>query len=171
MSHSTTFADSVTFSHSHAVHMAAKVATDLKRMQRFYGKPTDAEIAEFEAEIVVMLKGKFLIEISYGFLRDGKFIEPTLRYTAQDLAGRAANDDDPGRVLPGANIEGASFHSFLVWTAAWSSLPPDERASFEKQLPFVRTTGSKPEVNGTLVDDRIYSAGGWALNRKSVKRS
>jgi hypothetical protein len=36
MSTSFTYSDTVTFSHTHAVHLAAKVAADLKRMQRLY---------------------------------------------------------------------------------------------------------------------------------------
>ena len=37
-------------------HIAAKVATDLKRMQRFYGKPSDERIAAYEAEATEFLK-------------------------------------------------------------------------------------------------------------------
>lgn len=169
MSYSTTQTDSVTFSHSHAVHMAAKVATDLKRMQRFYGKPNDIDIADFESEVTELLKQGYLKEITYGFKRDGNFIEPTLRYTAKDLSGTAANDDDPGRVRPGAYIEGASFHSYLTRTDKWHNLTSGEQAEFQKRLPFTRTGASEPGVTGYLVDDRTYSAGGWALNRKSVK--
>ena len=40
------------FTHTDARKLGAKVATDLKRMQRFYGYPSDSCIADFEAEIV-----------------------------------------------------------------------------------------------------------------------
>ena len=33
-----------TFTVTHARHMAAKVAADLKRMQRLYGQPSDIDI-------------------------------------------------------------------------------------------------------------------------------
>ena len=39
MSFSITYTDSLAFTRSHAKPMAAKVATDLKRMQRFYDQP------------------------------------------------------------------------------------------------------------------------------------
>jgi len=81
--------------------MAAKVATDLKRMQRFYGSPSD-RASRLRAEITEVLKEGYLGTVTYGFRRDGNWIEPTLRYTARDLAGSTANDDDPGRVRPGA---------------------------------------------------------------------
>ena len=45
MSSSFTLTETTTFTLTHARHMAAKVATDLKRLQRFYGRPGDAAIA------------------------------------------------------------------------------------------------------------------------------
>ena len=46
MSYSYSLSESATFTVTHARDMAAKVATDLKRMQRFYRFPSDSEIAE-----------------------------------------------------------------------------------------------------------------------------
>jgi hypothetical protein len=158
-----------TFTVTHARHMAAKVVTDLKRMQRLYGKPGDASIADYEAEITEFLKEGFLGTVTYGFRRDGKWIEPTLRYKARDLAGSAANDDDPGRLRPGANIDGASFYSYLTYSAAWDGQSDSEKGVFRERLPFTRDGASEPGVNGYLADDKIYSAGGRALNRASVK--
>src|SRR5437899_3964730 len=102
MSYTYTVSETTTFTVTHAKHMAAKVATDLKRLQRLYGEPTDADIAGFESEVIELLKGGYLGTVTYGYRRDGNWIEPTLRYTARDLAGSTANDDDPGRVRPGA---------------------------------------------------------------------
>ena len=48
MSYSYTTTATNTFTVTHARHMAAKVATDLKRMQRFYGSPSDGRINEYE---------------------------------------------------------------------------------------------------------------------------
>src|SRR5260363_252520 len=53
-------------------------------------------------------RSRILGTLTVGFLRDGKWIEPTLRYTARDLAGMAANNDDPGRVRPGLNVSQAT---------------------------------------------------------------
>ena len=114
MSDSYSYTESRTFTVTHARHMAAKVATDLKRMQRFYGKPSDESIADYETEATEMLRAGYLDTVTYGFKRDGKWIEPTLRYTARDLAGASANDDDPGRIRPGADIGGASFRSDIA---------------------------------------------------------
>ena len=169
MSSSYTITESVTFTVTHARHMAAKVATDLKRLQRLYGKPSDASIAEYEEEVTALLKAGYLGTVTYGFRRDGAWIEPALRYTAYDLAGASANDDDPGRIRPGADVSGASFYSYLTYSAAWHSLTQSERDSFENGLPFQRNGAAEPSVNGYLSDDRTYSSGGRALGRASVR--
>ena len=169
MSYSFTVSETETFTVTHARHMAAKVAADLKRMQRFYGSPSDSWIAHYEAEITLFMKGGYLGVATYGYKRDGKWIEPTLRYTARDLAGSAANDDDPGRVPVGANIVGGGFATYLTYTAAWDSLTDAQRDAFRKPLPFPRGGAPESMVNGYLTDDRSYSAGGRALNRATVR--
>ena len=59
-------------------------------------------------ELIAVMKAGYLGTVAYGFWRDGAWIEPTLRYTAHDLAGASANDDDPGRIRTGANVAGAA---------------------------------------------------------------
>lgn len=169
MSYSFTLSESTTFTITHARHMAAKVATDLKRMQRFYDLPTDAEIAEYEAEAAAFLKAGYLGTVTYGFRRNGNWIEPTLRYTARDLAGASASDDDPGRVRPGADISGATFYSYLTYSAGWDRLSEAERAAFRQGLPFQRSGAPQPGVVGYFASDRTYSSGGRALDRSSVR--
>ncbi len=169
MTQSFTFSETQTFTVTHARHMAAKVATDLKRIQRFYGKPTDAQIADYENEVIEFLKGGYLGKVIYGFKRSGKWIEPTLQYTARDLAGGSANDDDPGRIRPNADVSGASFGSFMTYSAAWTALPPSEKEAVRKRLPFRRGDGDEPGVHGYLQTDRTYSSGGRALERASVR--
>jgi len=169
MSYSYTVSETTTFTVTHARHMAAKVATDLKRMQRLYGPPSDASIADYETEIIELLKAGYLGTVTYGFKRDGNWIVPTLRYTAKELAGTSANDDDPGKVPPGANVDGASFYNYLTYSSAWARLTPAESEAFKKTLPFQRVGAPEPGINGYLVDDRTYSAGGRAMNRASVR--
>ncbi len=171
MSYSNTITEVTTFTLTHARHLGAKVATDLKRIQRFYGGPTDSHIALYEAEITEMLKAGYLGSVTYGYRRDGKFIVPTLKYTAQDLLGSSAADDDPGRVRPGADVANAAFGSYMTYSAAWNRLSASEKAEFEKRLPFPRTTSDEPGVLGYLSDDRVYSSGGRALNRQSLRAS
>src|SRR5262249_53609309 len=156
--------ESVTFTLTHAKHIAAKVATDLKRMQRLYGSPDDVEIGKYEAEIVELLKWGYLGTVTYGFRKEGNFIEPALRYTARELAGGSANDDDPGRIRPGMNVSGAKFYSYLTYSTAWDLLSETEKDAFKKSLPHYRSGAPEPGINGYLRNDLVYSAGGRALD-------
>jgi Bacterial HORMA domain family 1 len=169
MSYSFTDSESISFTVTHARHIAAKVATDLKRLQRLYGRPSDSAIADYETEVVELLKAGYLEAVSYGFRRDGKLIEPTLRYTARELGGFAANDDDPGRIRPGADVNNASFYSYLTHSATWHKLSSADQDAFEKRLPFHRGGASEPAIDGYLSEDLTYSSGGRALYRASVR--
>ncbi len=169
MSSSYTVTESITFTIIHAQHMAAKVATDLKRMQRFHGFPNDDLIENFQTEIVELLRAGYLADVTYGFKRDGKWIEPTLKYTAQDLMGLSSSDDDPGRVSPSADTTGAAFYSFLNHNSAWWRLTDKERETINNKIPLARSNAVEPGINGYFTSDRTYSAGGRALNRSSVR--
>jgi hypothetical protein len=160
MSSSFTLSESTTCTLTHAKHMAAKVATDLKRLQRLYGFPSDGDITNYEAEVIELLKAGYLGTLTVGFRRDDDWIEPTLKYTARDLAGAAADDDDPGRIMPGANIDGASFYNYLTYSLAWHGLTATEQDAFKKRMPFYRSGAPEPGVDGYLAPDRTYSAGG-----------
>lgn len=169
MSHSYTTTETRTFTVTHARHLAAKVASDLKRLQRLYGGITDQRIGEFEAEVTELLRHGYLNTVTYGFQRDGSWIEPTLRYTAREL-GNGATDDDPGRVRPGSNIDGASFYSYLTYSTAWYNLSSDERAAVTRTLPLKRASASEPQVSGGyFADDKNYSSGGKSLGRSIVR--
>ena len=158
-----------TFTATHAKHLASKVATDLKRMQRFYNYPSDYHIAVYETEIIELLKKGYLECVTYGFKRDNNWIEPTLRYTAKDLADSNLNDDDPGCIPINANIENASFGSYLIYSNAWQRLTEADRNSFEETLPFQRSGAEEPGKTGYFSQDKIYSSGGKSLNRSSLK--
>jgi hypothetical protein len=159
---------SETFTVTHARQMAAKVATDLLRMHRFYNVPSTADIADYEIEVVELLKAGYLGTVTYGFKRSNQWIVPTLRYTAAQLSGDGP-DDDPGRVPPGADISSASFYSYLTYSSDWNVLNASEQQAFAKSLPFQRSGAAEPGVNGYFAEDRTYSAGGRKLTRSSVR--
>lgn len=169
MSSSFTVTETTTFTLTHAKYMAAKVATDLKRIQRFYGDPSDARIANYEAEVTELLMGGYLGTLTLGFKRNGQWIMPTLRYKASDLAGSAANDDDPGRVPTGADISGATFYSYLTYSSAWDALSQSDKDAFKRRMPFQRGGADEPGLDGYLVDDLTYSSGGRAIKRSSLR--
>lgn len=166
---SSTYTYNQTFTITHAKYLASKLAADLKRVQRLYGSPSDSSISSYEQEMTQLLKAGYLDEVKYGFKYNGNFVEPTLIYSAQDLAGANSTDDDPGKIKPGADISGAKFSSFLSYSSSWFELSRKEQVEFEKFLPFKRTEAAEPGINGYLAQDKTYSNGGVSLNRSSVK--
>lgn len=166
---SQTITATTTFTITDAKKLAAKVAADLKRMQRFYGSPSDSDIAEFEGEVTELLRYGYLGEVTYGYLKDGNHIAPTLRYTAKTLAGDSGQDDDPGRIPMGCNVTGASFYTHLSYSSAWWELSEEQRAAFKSNLPVQRTSASMPGSNGPYVEDRQYASGGRALGRATLR--
>lgn len=169
MSTSYTHTGNTTFTLVHARHLAAKVATDLKRMGRFYGEPRDGHISELETEATILLKEGYLGIVYYGFRRHRSWIEPTLRYTAQELDGRPSNDDSPGKIRANADVQGASFSSYLIYSSAWHLLPAAEQEAIYDPLSFRREGAPEPGVAGYFLDDKTYSAGGRAIDRASVR--
>ena len=169
MSSSFTYTDTHAFTLTHAKHLAAKVATDLKRIQRLYDEPSDSWIEAYETEAIKLLRAGYVASVTYGFRRNGNWIEPTLRYTERDLQGIAAADNDPGRIRPGSNVAHASFSSYLTYNAAWHILSGPEKESFEQRLPFRRSYGSQPGIDGYISHDLTYSSGGRALDRAVVR--
>lgn len=164
-----TITDSATFTITHARHMGAKVAADLKRIQRLYGGISDEWIAQYEAELIEYIKAGYVDTVTYGYQIDDQWIEPTLRYTARELNGYDISDDDPGKVRPSADVTGACFTSYLTYSSKWSNASQTEKDSFKGRLPFSRGTGSEPTIRGYLLNDKTYSAGGRSLARSSVR--
>jgi len=168
MSTSYTGSQTQTFTLTHAKYLASKVATDLKRIQRLYGSPSDLTINDYEAELTEYLRMGYLDKVIYGFQRDGNWIEPTVQYTSSELAG-SASDDDPGRIRPGAIVSGANFRSYLIHNSKYSYLTQAEKDKFQDSLPFKRQSAPAPGISGYLSSDKTYSSGGQSLNRSSVK--
>jgi len=164
-----TYTNERTFTVTNAKYIASKVAADLKRMQRFYNLPSDVNIQSYESELIEFLRYGFLDTVTYGFQKNGNWIEPTLIYKAKDLYGLTSNDDDPGSVRPGADVSGATFHSYLTYSTLWINKSESEKEEFHKSLPFRRGGAPEPGVTGYLISDRTYSSGDRALNRSSVK--
>jgi hypothetical protein len=158
-----------TFTLTHAKHIAAKVATDLQRFHRLYGKPSLADIDAYEQELTILLKYDAIDSVIYGFKRNGLWTMASARYVA--LPGGAMEvDDDPGRIKPNHDVTGAGFSSFLSYSSRWFALPQSERDAIEKQIPVNRTTSTVPGLEqGAWTEDRNYAAGGRGLGRSTVR--
>jgi hypothetical protein len=158
-----------TFTVTHARYIASKVATDLKRFQRFYNAPSDNGINLYEGELVGLLKYDAVDYVVYGFQRNSLWTPASVRYRALPGGTLMANDD-PGKIRPGVDITGARFSSFLSYSASWFARPEAERQQIESSLPLQRTSGTSPALEaGRWTDDLGYSAGGRGLSRSSVR--
>ena len=168
MSSTYTQTGSQTFTRAHAKKISYRVATDLKRLQRLYGYPTDKEIEDYDGELVELLVAGYLKQVAYGFRRDDKWIEPTLRYTAVELANPGFGDD-PGRIPARADVRGAPFYSYLTYSSKWDALSAVEQAAVKETLPVKRVGATEPGVDGYVQQDLAYSAGGRGVQRELVR--
>ncbi len=159
-----TYTTTNSFTRTHAIYLASKVAADLRQMQLFYRQPPDSWIDAYITEVVVLLVNHVLEYVEYGFKRGNDWVVAT-KYTARSVLTGIA-DDKSGRIPPDANVSGASWASFLTYSDRWWQLPQAERDKISGQLPFQRTNGTEPStINGSWTLDKSYSRNGIALDR------
>ena len=88
------------FTMTHARYIASKVATDLKRFQRFYSSPSDDWIDRYEGELAGLLKHDLVDNVVYGFQRNSLWTPASVRYRAIPggslLGGRRPRQDQAG---------------------------------------------------------------------------
>jgi hypothetical protein len=112
MTSSYTTSATQTFSLSNARYVASKVATDLRQLQRSYGRPSDNDIQAYAEEIAILAYHGYVDKVIYGFKRGISWIL-TLEYIA--VNGTLNADDRAGGVYRYADIGGADF------TVTWSA--------------------------------------------------
>ena len=169
MSYSATQTATETFTITHAKHIAAKVATDLLRLNRFYGRPTIAEINDYETELTALIRYDYLDKVVYGYTRDAMWVEALMYRALSD--GTLIADDDPGKLRPVENVPTGAFSSFVWWSSKYSQLSQDAKNSFYADLPFRRTDGPERQLeSGYWSSDLNYSAGGRGIGRSTIIR-
>ncbi|MGU9951151.1 MAG: hypothetical protein ACNYPH_02355 [Gammaproteobacteria bacterium WSBS_2016_MAG_OTU1] len=164
-----TATESNTFSVTHARHIAAKVATDLKRMQRFYSLPNDEDIDDYEKEIIALLQGNYIDWVVYGFQDSNKWVV-ALKYAARH-GGILIEDDSPGRIPIGHNISRCSFTSLLSYTNKWNQLNDDQKKQVyikANVLSFKERVTGRDYYGAWRSSDKVYSAGGRGVLRHTV---
>lgn len=156
-----------TWSRTHARHVAGKVAADLRQMNQAYGMPDDTHIANLAQELTVLLDGGFVKEVTYGFKRADVWVV-AMRYVA-DMYGNLTSDDRSGSIPRGANVDGATFYSFLTYSAKWTALSAADRAAIEASIMIKRGYGVEPSIQaGVWIQEKTYSAAGCGLRRTSI---
>jgi hypothetical protein len=157
------------FTRTSAQRVAAKVKGDLSYMQILYGRPDDDDIEAYEEEVVELLAGGYLSEVTYGFKKGGNYIL-ALKYVA-DLYGNLTGDDAVGKLDRNIDISGASFYSFLTYSQKWFDLSPAAREAIKARIRINRTSGDEPgSEGGYWAQDKTYSADGGGVRRSTFRR-
>jgi hypothetical protein len=157
-----------TFTLTHARRLAAKVAADMHQCQRFYGRPTDAQIAEYQEELTVLLHGGYVESYEFGYKTRGDRRVVSWHYTvgpSGDLEGGRS-----GGLYASAAITNAVNFNFLTHSSAWFALSDAEKAKITAQHTVRRTDGAPPQDgNGYWDSSRQYASGGVAVTRKEFR--
>ena len=157
-----------TFNITRARYVTSKLKADLKLLQRAYDAPSDADIEAYGEEAALLLRDGLLGDVTFGFRRNGNWIL-ALRYIAR-TDGTLEADDRAGRVPRGVDMTGASFYSYLTYSAAWGWLDWQRRQEIEKSLPVNRTAAPAPgTAGGYWTSDKMYSSNGSGLGRMSFR--
>ena len=162
-----TYTTSATFTKTNVEYVASKVLADLAGLRSYYGQPSEARIWEFYDELVELLAGGYVASVEYGFKRYGQRIV-SLYYEAQ--VDGSMTDGKSGGVYARADISGASWFSFLVYSRKWDLLSPSAQQEIEARLPIRRSYGQAPgDGNGYWNTDRSYSSKGVGVQRRTFR--
>jgi hypothetical protein len=165
VTYSDTATTTSTYTLSNAKYVASKVQTDLRQFQRWYGEPSDGWITAYRDELVILSAGGYVDQVKYGFVRGGSWIL-TIEYRFR-YDGALVGDDRAGGLWHAANLDGASFTSYLYWSSTWSRLTEVQRAEVRGTLPFSRaSTGEAPYAAGRYASNRTYAVDGSGASRK-----
>lgn len=160
-----TFTTGTTFTITDAEYIASKVAADLLGMSAYYGQPSRSEILSYYAELTILLLGNYVESVEYGFKQNDQRVL-SLHYKVR--TGGLQADGRSGGVYARADISGAAWFSFLIYSDRWWQLSDNERRQIEERLPVKRTYGEAPrDGKGRWVTDRGYSSQGGGTQRRS----
>ena len=158
---------------THVEHVAAKVATDLKRVQRIYGlnSPSDVEIFKHQKDLIKLLEEGYLSAITYGFKYRDKWL---VAWKYQFIDGIYL-DDDPGGVIGFKeeikDVSDGYFTFFLKYSKKWHELSERKQKELNELFSFHRTKGDEPEIDGRWIEGRSYSSGPFGVTRSMISKA
>jgi hypothetical protein len=156
-----------TFTRTDARYLASKIAADLRQLRSFYGRPTEQEIEDYIDELVEMLAGGYVATYEAGFRKDGRRVV-SVRYTVSSTG--AARDEGAGGIYARADVTGASWFTFMYYSAAWRALSGPAREVIKATVPIDRSPGTEPtDGNGYWECGRSYASGGTSANRNGFR--
>ncbi|WP_425005587.1 hypothetical protein [Mycolicibacterium sp. S3B2] len=161
---------SQTFSLTHAKHLASKVVSDLYQCRNFYDAPSEADVAEYHEELIVMLSGGYIQAYEFGFEKnDQRIVSWQYQVNASgDLIGGV--DDRSGGIFATADTTGATYFNFMSYSQAWFDLSSSDRGTVKSKHQVDRTSGYLPsDGSGYWHTDRTYSSAGVAIERRTFR--
>ena len=164
------YSTSETFTLTHAKHLASKVVSDLYQCRKFYGEPSEAQIARYQDELIVMLAGGYVKDYEFGFKKNDLRVVSWqyLVNASGDLVGGA--DDRSGGIYARADISGATHFNFMSYSQAWLDLASNEQSIVRTKHSINRNAGYLPsDGSGYWQTDRTYSSAGVAIERKTFR--
>jgi hypothetical protein len=157
-----------TFTLTDARRLAAKVTSDLRQCQYFYGRPSDTSIDAYQEELTVLLHGGYVESYEFGFQTSDGHRVLSWSYTvgpAGDLEGGRS-----GGLYASADISNALWFNHLTYTAAWFALSLAARERVRAEYTLHRTTQASPsDGDGYWESSRHYTSGGVAVTRKEFR--
>jgi len=157
------------FTVTHAKYLASKVSSDLRQIQRLYGRPADWEIGDYLLELAILLAGGYLDSVIYGYKANGNWLL-AVNYTV-NADGNLVTDNRPGGIFATADVSGGVWHSYLIYSDAWADLTSTERDAIKSTIPVKRSSGDEPGTGAGywIEQDRSYSSGGVGVVRKTFR--
>ena len=149
-----------------ARHVAAKMATDMKRMQRIMGigVPSDAVIDQTQRALVYLLDKRYFSQYICGFKRDGKWVF-ALKYEEPAVLLQREKGADPGGIMFSPDELGDKLYYSVSFTPSNAYY----LAKASTHLPQATDSDNELEKGG-WVNDRIYRAGDIAVRRALIER-
>ena len=156
-----------TFTQTNSQYVASKIMADLRRLNSYYGKPTESQINDYYTEIVEHMFHGYLKNVEYGFKKDGLRVV-SLKYEINSFG--TLSDSSSGSVYARADITGATFFSFLTTSTVFDSLTYAQQQEFKAKLSIKRGGGEAPKDGaGYWTDDKTYFYDGLGAQRKTFR--
>ena len=159
---------SQTFNLADAKRLTSKVIADMHQCQQFYKRPTDAGIARFQEELIVLLNGRYVERYEFGFKTadDERVISWRYRVSsAGNLEGGRS-----GGLYAKADISGATWFNYLWHSDKWDQASQSVRDAVEASYELDRGFGDPPtDGAGHWVTGAAYVSGGVAMQREEFQ--
>jgi hypothetical protein len=165
---SMTQSSSQTFNIADAKRLTSKVIADMHQCQQFYKTPSDADIATYQEELIVLLNGRYVDRYEFGFKTANDKRVISWRYKVS-----AAGNLEGGRsggLYAKADISGSTWFNFMWYSDKWDQLSRSARDAIRGSYELKRGTGDPPaDGTGHWVTGAAYVSGGVAMQREEFQ--